>query len=262
MKFWLACVSIVSLFTWFASQASAAVVLERGSCKSSFDCFGALACYKGICTTFEEVENKEGDRKKRASSTDIQSRSGKCTRKSDCPKDKMCAPSGKCETRESVAQPKESAQIINEDHKYARFQAPYKGNHILLWVTPTVSSQCGDWGGGYAEERAVMLNEYKTVRELCYRINQSKKMIEFKDPEKNFFNNTFSISSDAFYQRKWPSEIEVERREAEWRAQEERLREFQQRVMENNARVPAPVYIESPRMPISCIHMGDMSTCY
>ena len=201
---------------------------EGGICKSSSDCFGFLSCKKNRCTKPDRPSVNE-------------------------------TPSVKA----SAATPPPP----DPDHLYSRFKAiSENGNFLLLWVAPTVSDKCPDWGSGYAAEAASILGEMKTIRELCYRVNDKKKIVEFKDPKKNFFTSTFSIPVSAFIQTKWPSEVEAERKEAALNA----MRENWDRVMNREARenaakqpvyIQQPIYFDSPRMPITCVHTGAISSC-
>lgn len=261
---WILGVFLIVVSVCFGSfgQAHGAAKGQEGeSCETAFDCFGRLTCYMKICTIPEEAEMKEASRKKIAASKVRKSEGNRCSQTSRCPSGLACSATGKCEVSVKSKPSLESARKPVEDHKYARFRAPYKdGNDVFLWVPPTATSQCPDWGNGYAEERATILGEIKTIRLLCYRVNQNKKLVEFKDPEKGFFNNTFSISSDSFFQLKWPSELEAERIEANRRAVLESIELMNKEIREGTAR--QPIYIESPRTPITCSTIGDLTTCF
>lgn len=69
------------------------------------------------------------------------------------------------------------------------------GDDIIVLTNDRDPNCPGGWYQAGEEKR--ILGEWKWVRDLCYKVNESKGLVEFKDPAKMLFGS-FTLNAASF----------------------------------------------------------------
>lgn len=137
------------------------------------------------------------------------------------------------------------------------YYAPFdKGGFIHLTDEPGIPS-CPS-GTKRAAETKVVLDQLKVIRELCYKVNDKRAVVELKDPDR-YVLGTFTMPAAKFVR----IPTKKERDEAEQLERSEALlRAIDLAYIQDEKNRQARAESARRNRPITCIRMGsDIMSC-
>ena len=133
-----------------------------------------------------------------------------------------------------------------------------------LFLSESLSTTKGCEGKLNASEQILALGKWKYIRSLCYEVNKSA-MVQFVDPEKIRFFNTFDMAADWFTQILTKKELaeaaDREESDRRIRSMNENTRMLNEEISRRQIRNDETRRQQSQRRPTICNHIGDMSIC-
>ena len=143
----------------------------------------------------------------------------------------------------------------------SRWPGPAGGT---LFLSESLSTTKGCEGKLDASEQILALGKWKFIRSLCYEVNKSA-IVQFVDPEKMKFFNTFNMAADWFSQIPTKEELaataEREESNRRIRSMNENTRMLNEEISRRQIRNDEIKQQQSQRRPTICNHIGDMSVC-